>query len=278
VDTPITIFYAALTLFLVMDPVGNIGMWLPILEDVPARRRRWVIVRENVIALAVLAAFLYLGPALLRTLKVQMPALEVAGGVVIFLIALRLIFHAPGGLFGEDDIEGEPLIVPLAIPLLAGPSAITTVMLLSTQADSSATVLAGLGAAWLVGLVILLAAGRISRLLGRRGTAAAVRLMGLLLTVIAVQMFMSGITHYLETIGKAPTTGPETVPDAEMRREVHPRAPLAVRTGYVKEGHDTTFASQCHRRRQHRHRGVQRVDKHRDGHGGAKGSGIFLGL
>jgi len=221
VETPITIFYAALTLFLVMDPIGNIGMWLPILEVVPPRRRRWVIVRENVIALGVLVAFLYFGPALLRTLKVQMPALEVAGGVVIFIIALRLIFESADGLFGGDDIEGEPLVVPLAIPLLAGPSAMATVMLLSTQADSSATVLAGLGAAWLVGLVILLAAGRISRLLGRRGMLAAQRLMGLLLTVIAVQMFMSGAAHYLETVRPAP----RTAPTSSVRREMPAEAP-----------------------------------------------------
>ena len=229
-NTPITIFYAALTLFLVMDPVGNIGMWLPILEAVPPRRRRWVIVRENVIALVALVAFLFFGPALLRTLKVQMPALEVAGGVVIFLIALRLIFESPGGLFGGDDVEGEPLIVPLAIPLLAGPSAMATVMLLSTQVASSATVLVGLVAAWLVGLVILLAASRIARLLGRRGMTAVQRLMGLLLTVIAVQMFMSGTMHYLETIRKAAPPGVGATPHPSVSRENAGAAPLLLQT------------------------------------------------
>ena len=242
-NTPITIFYAALTLFLVMDPVGNIGMWLPILEAVPPRRRRWVVVRENVIALVVLVAFLFFGPALLRTLKVQMPALEVAGGVVIFLIALRMIFPSPGGLFGGDDMEGEPLIVPLAIPLLAGPSAMATVMLLSTQCASSSTVLVGLVAAWLVGLAILLAANRIARLLGRRGMTAVERLMGLLLTVIAVQMVMSGATHYLETIRKAAPPGPQTAPSAKVQRHMPAATPL-IAHNTIRREHDTTFPAQ----------------------------------
>src|SRR5690606_8262957 len=134
-----------------LDPVGNIPVWTALLRDVPAARRRWVIFRECLIALAVLVAFVFAGPALLRLLAVDGPALQIAGGVVVFLIALRMMFPRSGGVFGDEMMRGEPLIVPLAVPLLAGPSAIAAVMLLATaRPDSPAFYLSALFGAWLI--------------------------------------------------------------------------------------------------------------------------------
>ena len=140
-----TMWTGALMLYLILDPVGNTPLLITLLKDTSARRRIWVIVRENLIALAVLLFFLYFGRPLLNFLGIHGPELEIAGGVVIFLISLKMIFPTRGGIMGEDEFAGEPFVVPLAIPLIAGPSAIAVVMLFtSARPDpismSSATV------------------------------------------------------------------------------------------------------------------------------------------
>lgn len=192
-------FWSAMfTLFLVLDPLGNIPVWVALLRDVPPERRRRVIFRECVIALGVLVAFLFGGPGILRLLAVEGPALQLAGGVVIFLIALRMMFPHPGGVFGDEALKGEPFIVPLAVPLLAGPSAMATVMLLATaQPNRPEVYLSALFGAWLISLLILLLAPTIERVLGQRMLIAGERLFGMLLTVIAVHMIMSGLMLYL---------------------------------------------------------------------------------
>lgn len=187
---------AALTLLLVMDPFGNVAVWVPLLSEVPASRRRRVIVREVLAAMVLLAVFPVAGPPVLALLGIQSPALTVAGGVVLFLIAIRMIFPQQGGIFGEDLGGGEPLIVPLAVPLLAGPSAMATVTLLTMQ-RGTVVVLEALGIASAVSLAVLLQSDLISRSIGRRGNVAVQRLMGMLLTVIAVQMFLGGVREFM---------------------------------------------------------------------------------
>lgn len=201
-----TFLAATLTLLLVMDPVGNVPLWLVQLERVePASRRRWVAVRECLIAGGVLLVFWAAGPELLRVLGVDGPALPVAGGVVIFLIALRMVFpvrHGAGPFGDEDEGEGEPLVVPLAIPLFAGPSAMATITLLgSTGTLGSWPLLGAIAVAWGVSLAILVSATRFSKWLGRRGLIAVERLMGMLLTIIAVDMIMEGVRLYLGVRG-----------------------------------------------------------------------------
>ena len=127
-----TMWAGALMLYLILDPVGNTPLLITLLKDTSARRRTWVIVRENLIALAVLLFFLYFGRPLLNFLGIHGPELEIAGGVVIFLISLKMIFPTRGGIMGEDEFAGEPFVVPLAIPLIAGPSAIAVVMLFTS--------------------------------------------------------------------------------------------------------------------------------------------------
>jgi MarC family membrane protein len=186
-----------LLLFLVMDPVGNVPLFVAALADVQEARRLRVLIRELLIALAVLLIFLLVGRHVLHFLQIGEPALSVAGGVVLFLIAIRMIFPSDEGMFGKTP-EGEPFVVPLAIPLVVGPSTMATVLLLvAREPGSLAKWLVAASAAWLMGAVILLSSGPLSRTLGTRGLVAMERLMGMILTTVAVQMFLTGIGKFL---------------------------------------------------------------------------------
>lgn len=192
-----TIASAAVLLFFVMDPLGNVPLFLSALRQVPPERHRVVIAREVVIALAVLVAFLFVGPSVLGLLKVSGTALTVAGGVVLLLIALRMVFPATDHSLREDE-SAEPFIVPLAIPYVAGPSALATVLLLtSREPDRWAEWLLAVVLAWLATAVILFFSTTLSRLLGSRGLIAVERLMGMLLVVVAVEMVLGGLREYL---------------------------------------------------------------------------------
>lgn len=194
-----SILSAALTLFLVMDPLGNVPLFATLLRGVEPRKRPWVIIRENVIALIILTFFLLAGPGLMRLLHIETPALSIAGGIVLLLIALEMIFHHFGGVIAHVEATAEPLIVPLAIPLIAGPSAMTVVMLMSTQQPGQiALSVSALLIAWAAGLIILLLSTKLQLLLGDRGLAATERLMGMILVVVAVQMAMSGVRMFMQ--------------------------------------------------------------------------------
>jgi MarC family membrane protein len=198
---------AAIVLLLVMDPFGNIPLVLTSMQNVPAARRARVVRRECGIAFMVLLAFLFGGQLFLSLLGLTENALEIAGGVILFLIALRMVFPHPEGIFGErirngiddgEQLREEPFIVPIAIPAIAGPSALATVMLLVSRDPARwPHWLAALALATVVSLVILLSAERIARWVGRRGITAMERLMGLVLTAIAIQMLLSGIEHFI---------------------------------------------------------------------------------
>jgi MarC family membrane protein len=184
---------AAFLLFLVMDPLGNIPFFLPALAACDPERQSRVVIRELLIAYAVMVAFLFAGAQLLALLAVTEPALTIAGGVVLFLIALRMVFPLPGGSL-QEKIEGEPFIVPLAIPYVAGPSTLATeVLLMSSAPDRWLEWLLALTIAWFATACILLLGSRLSRFLGQRGLIAMERLMGLVLVAVAVQQFLTGI-------------------------------------------------------------------------------------
>lgn len=190
-------FSATLLLLVVFDPIGNTIPFMAALRHVAPERQRQVIIREMLIALGVLVVFLAGGRLLLNVLGIDEPSLSVAGGVVLFLIALRMIFHAPEGVFGEHE-HGEPFIVPLAVPLVAGPSAIATVILLMTrEPERWLTWLGALITAWFVASVVLANSVVIARLVGERALVAFERLTGMLLTAMAVQMFMNGLRAFL---------------------------------------------------------------------------------
>lgn len=184
-----------------MDPIGNIPMFLSILRQVDEHRRKRIILRELLIAFLVLALFLFFGKYVLAALHITEPALGIAGGVVLFLIAVRMIF--PWGRDQSVEVhQEEPLVVPLAIPLMAGPSAMATVILLSNQAPGRIWIwLLALAIASASALVVLLSAEILRRRLGSRFLVAIERLMGMILATLSVQMLLTGIHDYVQSFG-----------------------------------------------------------------------------
>jgi MarC family membrane protein len=193
----LTFASAVVILVLVMDPIGNIPLFVSLLARVEPRRRLRVIARECAIALLVLVVFALFGRGLLGLLGISDSSLTIAGGVILFLIALRMVFRHPEGPLGDAQ-GGEPYIVPLAVPAIAGPAAIATVVLLVSRAPERLAEWMGVVAlAMLVTLVVLLGAERIARLLGERALTALERLMGLVLTAIAVEMLLRGFRGFV---------------------------------------------------------------------------------
>ena len=190
------LFSSVFLLLLVLDPLGNIPFVLSLLRDVPSARRRHIILRESAVAVVVLIVFLVVGDWLLLAMRLSDPALEIAGGLILFLIALRMVFPPAnhlGAELAEDKTDGEPFIVPLAIPMIAGPSALATVLLASRQSGQALVWVGAIILASVVNAAFLLASGWFARLFGKAGMQALERLMGLILTTMAVQMLISGI-------------------------------------------------------------------------------------
>ena len=195
-----TVLSAALLLFLILDPLGNIPVFLSVLKPLPPRRQRIVVVRELLIALVVLMAFLWGGKYALEMMHLRQESVAIAGGIVLFLIGVRMIFPRPEGLMGEVP-GGEPFIVPLAIPLVAGPSGMAAVMLMGSNdpsrlGDWSLALLL----AWGATAAILMSATLLYKLLGARALTALERLMGMLLVAISVQMLLDGLGTYLASV------------------------------------------------------------------------------
>lgn len=192
-------FSAILTLFLIMDPIGNVPLFINFLKDVDDRRKLWVVARESVIALLILCFFLFFGPTLSLLLHVGRPALYISGGVLLFIIALGMIF--PGSFYmialPKDRTVGEPFIVPLATPFVAGPSTMATIMVFTSGHPEQIWLwFAALVIAWSLSAFILMSSSFLSRLLGPNGLQACERLMGMILTIIAVQMFLNGLKEF----------------------------------------------------------------------------------
>lgn len=191
----------AITLVLVMDPFGNIPAFLALLSHMDPNRRRRVILRELIIALGILIIFLLFGGYILKGMHISEPALSIAGGIILFLIALKMIF--PETVRGHSAVGDEdPLIVPLAVPLIAGPSTIVMVTLLATQHPGRMMeTLSALLIAWLSTVITLLLSDLLRNMMGTRILKAIERLMGMILTTVAVQMLLSGIAEFLSSLG-----------------------------------------------------------------------------
>jgi MarC family membrane protein len=195
-------FQSFILLLLVTDPFGNVPLFVSTLRQVAPERRHRVVLRECMIAFGLLLVFMIVGRPFLEALQLSEVALRIGGGVVLFLIALRMVFPQPGGVFGQTHAGAtEPLIVPLAIPALAGPSALVTVLLFSSQAKMSmwlyAAVISLVAIVW---LAVLLAAERLQRVLGDAVMTAFERLMGLILTAIAIEMLLAGVRAYVASM------------------------------------------------------------------------------
>jgi len=187
------VFSAAVLLLLVIDPFGNVPVVVAGLAQVQPRRRPRVVLRECALAYTLLLAFMFGGQTFLQWLQLSQVSLAIAGGIILFLIALRMVFRHPEGIFG-DPPGAEPFLVPIAIPSIAGPSALATVMLMATRAPAHwLSWIVALTVAMAVTTIVLLAAHRLQHLLGERGMLAVERLMGLVLTALAVQMLLDGV-------------------------------------------------------------------------------------
>lgn len=187
---------AILILLLVIDPLGNVPAFLAILSPLDPARRRRVFWREMLVALAIMLFFLLLGGQFMRLLGLADHTVRMAGGVILFLIALRMVYPSLGPML-DDAADHEPFIVPLAVPLIAGPSVLATLMLLHRQdPNRTADWLLALGAAWAVSAVVLAAGEHLRAILKERGLRALTRLMGMLLVMVSIQMFLDGVSAY----------------------------------------------------------------------------------
>jgi MarC family membrane protein len=194
----IEILSAIILLTLVTDPFGNVPLVNAMLAGVSPRRRRFVILRECAIAFVILMAFMVGGRKFLEVMHLSETSLSIAGGVILFMIAIRMVFAHPEGAFGPQA-QGEPLIVPLAIPLIAGPSALATVMLMATREPAKLGMWAvAITATMLIAALVLVLGDRLQRWMGERAMQAIERLMGLILTAIAVEMLLNGIRAFAE--------------------------------------------------------------------------------
>ncbi len=191
-----TIISIAFLLILVMDPVGNLLTFLAVLKNVEHKKKQGIIIRELFIALGILILFLFFGRSALEVLSINEAALGIAGGIILFLIALKMIFPTHEGIFGETP-EQEPFVVPLAVPLIAGPSAMATILLfVSKNPEKWLEQLIAIIIAWFVSGLILSFSTNIAKIAGARGLTACQHLMGMILAAISVQMFMGGISKF----------------------------------------------------------------------------------
>lgn len=184
---------AAFTFILVMDPLGNVPLFLASLKNTAPERRQWVILRECLIALAVMISFLFAGRGLLNLLHVDDAALKAAGGVILLLISIRMVFPTPERNLTEPVTHDEPFIVPLAVPYMAGPSLLAVIVVFVSQSPESLPwYLGGLVASWAISTVVLYFSGFLQRVVGERALVAVERLMGMILVLLAVQMMFEG--------------------------------------------------------------------------------------
>jgi MarC family membrane protein len=187
---------ALILLLLVLDPLGSLPVFIPIMRGVEPKRRTRVAIREVGIAFAVLVVFTLFGQKLLEVMHLSERSLEVAGGVILLMVAIRMIFGHADGVYGVPEGR-EPLIFPLAIPLLAGPSAMATVLLLaSRQPERMLDWIGAIFAALVVSGAVLLLCDHIRRWVGDSVVSATEKLMGLVLTAIAVEMILAGLKRY----------------------------------------------------------------------------------
>ena len=195
------LFSATILLILVLDPFGNLPIVVSVLAKVPAQRRPRVVLRECFFAYVILVAFMAGGRTFMRWLQLSDESLAIAGGIILFLIALRMVFPHPDGVFG-DAKGGEPFLVPLAVPSIAGPSALATVMLMTSRDPAHITAWGiALTVAMILTTLVLLGAQRLQVVLGERAIQAFERLMGLVLTALAVEMLLNGVRTFAAHMG-----------------------------------------------------------------------------
>ena len=192
-----SIWSAAVLLFLLMDPIGNIPILLAVLKDIELRRQRTIIIRELLIALGILVFFIFTGRPMLNFMHLQKEAVTIAGGIILLIIGLRMIFPKPEGVMGQTP-GGEPFLVPIAIPMIAGPSVLSMLILMTQGSPGNrVSLVLSLVIAWIMSFMILLVAPALIKVLKQRGLIALERFMGMILVMMAVQMLLDGFRQIL---------------------------------------------------------------------------------
>lgn len=185
-------------LVIVMDPLGNVPVFMSVLKEYEGREKLWIIAREMIIALVILTAFLFFGKVILIGFGITEPALGLAGGILLFLISFKMIYPKKKS---DDEEYDEPMIVPLAMPLVAGPSTIAVLMLLATQYSTQMMMLwSGLFIAWLITAAVLLSSDFLAKMLKPKGLRAIEKLMGMILLVLSIQLILDGIADFISSI------------------------------------------------------------------------------
>lgn len=192
-----TIFALAFALFLLMDPVGNIPLFLKTLHPFSPKRQRLILIREMLIALVIILAFQFGGEAMLQGLNIKKDALYISGAIILFLMALEMVFRSSSDDEKAKKTVEEPLIVPLAIPLIAGPAILAAVTIFATQEANDLKVSAAIVLSWLASVIILFFASFLQKILGKKGLLAMEKLMGLILTLMSVEMFLEGLRIFM---------------------------------------------------------------------------------
>lgn len=198
-----TLFSIALVLFLIMDPVGNIGSFISQLSSYTTKEKYWVIFREMSIALAIMLLFNFIGEYIFAVLQISETVVRLTSGAILFLMALQILYPSINSLRANLPKE-KPFLTPLAIPLIAGPCLLATIMLYAHMEDSQAIMLYAIVIAWAAALVIILLSSQIQRLVGNSGLYASERLMGMILVMIGIQRFMEGVQLFIEHRGIVP--------------------------------------------------------------------------
>ena len=189
---------SVITLALVMDGFGNIPLFIAALKKVSPERRKIVLVRELSIAMLIMVLFLFCGKWFLQAFGIHSYSLSIAGGIILFLISIDLVFGKDSGEAPKNELSGEPFIVPLAIPLVAGPAALSLVLIIAAQHSNKFITLGAVVCASIVNSIILMASFPLSKLLGQRGLTAIERLSGMILILMSVDMVLGGIAEFIK--------------------------------------------------------------------------------
>lgn len=185
-----------LTLFFIMDSIGHISSYLTMVKGLNPARQRAIIIREMLLALLVMIFFNYIGEYVLAQLKISEPTVRITSGIILFLVAIKILFPSKDSPRANLP-PGEPFLIPLAIPLIAGPSLLATIMLYAHTEPSQWTMLSSIFIAWLASVIVLLSASPLRRLLSDNGLIACERMTGMILVLLAIQRFLEGVQQFV---------------------------------------------------------------------------------
>jgi multiple antibiotic resistance protein len=192
-----TLLNVSIILFLIMDPFGNVSSFLSLLQGIEPKKQKTIVLREMLIALAVMITFYFIGEYIFSVLNVSETTLRLTTGVILFLVAIKILFPSIDSLRANLP-KGEPFITPLAIPLIAGPSLLATIMLFSHLENSQPIMLTAIFISWAAAVAVLFASSHLQRFFGANGLMACERLMGMILILVAIQRFLEGVQQFVK--------------------------------------------------------------------------------